>query len=205
MSRFGTRCQTQKIPALASGENGAPAGDPALVQYCEYRYGDGPKPQSPVVTQSTSTKGTPPPAQAQSPSQVARCAANLANTMSVAHYADLQNVPVASNIFSNDFSSVTSLILGPGRPGAAIGLVENAGAGRALQLTASSAAAVPVSSGLQFLFSSVPAITFGETAAGGLLMKGLGVAADLLSGEAELQVIYDAGIYSGAVYVCAMQ
>ncbi|HVB57669.1 MAG TPA: RHS repeat-associated core domain-containing protein, partial [Candidatus Acidoferrales bacterium] len=137
--------------------------------------------------------------------QVAQCASNLANTMSVAHYAHLQNVPVASNIFSNDFSTVTNLFLGPGRAGAAVGLAENVGSGPALGLTAKGAGAVPVGSGLQFLFSSVPATTFGGTAIGGILTKGLGVAADILSGEAEAQAIYDAGIYVAAGYVCAKQ
>jgi hypothetical protein len=125
--------------------------------------------------------------------------------MSVAHYAHLQNVPVASNIFSNDFSSLTNLIFGPGRGAAAGGLAENLGSGTALKLTGKGAGAVPVDSGFQFLFSSVPATTFGETAIGGVLTKSLGVAADWLSGEAEAQAIYDAGIYTGAVYVCAEQ
>jgi RHS repeat-associated protein len=149
------------------------------------------------------TAGTP-----QTPgrvTQVAQCAANLANTMSVAHYAHLRNVPVASNIFSNDFSSLTNLFFGPGRTGAAVGLAENLGSGPALSLTGKGTGAVTVDSGFQFLFSSVPATTFGETAIGGVLTKSLSVAADWLSGEAEAQAIYDAGIYTGAVYVCAEQ
>ncbi len=113
----------------------------------------------------------------QSQGQVFQCAANLANSMSVAHYAHLQNVPLASNIFSNDFSSLTNLILGPGRPGAAVGLAENVGASPALRITAKGAGAVSVDSGFQFIFSSTPAIRFGETAIGGALTKALGVAA----------------------------
>jgi RHS repeat-associated protein len=135
--------------------------------------------------------------------QVARCAASLANTMSVAHYAHLQSTPVASGILSNDFSSLTNLIFGPGRGTAAGGLTENLGTSPALQLTAKGAGTVPVDSGFQFLFSSVPATTFAETAVGGVADKALGTAAAALSFESVGQAIYDAGVYAGAVYVCA--
>jgi hypothetical protein len=179
---------------------------------CVTLGGCGPGSQSGVAGPASSPPAAkppaPPPAKPQSPgrvTQVARCAANLANSMSVAHYAHLQNVPVASNIFSNDFSSLTNLLFGPGRPGAAVGLVENLGSGPALSLTGKGTGAVTVDSGFQFLFSSVPATTFGETVIGGVLTKSLSMAADWLSGEAEAQAIYDAGIYIGAVYVCAEQ
>ncbi len=146
------------------------------------------------------------PQQPSRTAEVNRCAADLANTASLAALTKTQNVPVVGTLFSNNVSSVSKLVFGPNRLGGAQSVALNASAGDALQGSANIAAKIEVNPGFQSLFTTIAPTTLGRTAVGSVAVNLVKGAASFLNGVvAPVQVLYDAGVYVGALVVCAKQ
>ncbi len=166
-------------------------------------------PTGPVGGGGGGGSSTPPPRPAlvQRIANVAQCASSLADTLSVANLTGLNKNPVTNAVFSNVFSSATDLILGttPDQyvPSGASVVATTKGASlasRGLAAGAASASSTEVDPGLQFIFSSVPATTVGETVLGRAAVSGVKALGDILAYGV---TVYDAGVYAGALDVCA--
>jgi RHS repeat-associated protein len=146
-----------------------------------------------------------PPPQPSRTTGVNRCAADLANTASVAALTGTQNVPIIGTVLSNTVSSLSQLAFGPSRLGGVQAGATTASAGTVLQKSAALAGRIEVNPGFQSVFTTVAPTTLSQTAVGSVgvnLLQGTGA---FLSAVFRPQLLYDAGVYVGALIVCAQQ
>ena len=158
--------------------------------------------------------GSPPPAKPPTPkapplgpiiANVNRCAANVANSFSVASLTGLDNNPLTSAIFSNNVASASNLIFGQSPKNyvpAGGSLVASRYAGTALVAGAQAAAGVEVNQGFQSIFTTVAPTTLGQGAVGGLAVGIAKTAGNILNVFSVGQFGYDAAVYFGSLVAC---
>ena len=137
--------------------------------------------------------------------EVNRCAAELANTLSISALTGTQNVPIVGTALSNSVSSVSQLAFGPDRPKGARGSAVTTGAGPVLQKSAQAAGGIEVNRGFQSLFTTIAPTTLGRTAVGSVAVNLLEGVGSFLGAIFRPQLVYDTGVYVGALVVCAQQ
>jgi hypothetical protein len=137
--------------------------------------------------------------------KVNRCAANVANSFSVASLTGLDNNPLTAAIFSNNVASVSNLIFSQSPSDyvpAGTSLVASRYAGTTLVKGAQVAAAVETNQGFQSILTTIAPTTLGQTAAGKVAVGALEFGGELLNASFGAQIGYDAAVYFGSLVAC---
>jgi hypothetical protein len=137
--------------------------------------------------------------------KVNQCAAQQASKLRFASLAGVEDNWLLNTVFGNNASAVSRLVLGPDRGESGGALAVSALAAKystpALEKAGNKLATVEVEPTLQFVFSrsvtQLGGTTFGRFGVGALRVAGKASAFAL-----KPQIIYDTGIYVGALYAC---
>ena len=160
--------------------------------------------------------GTPPPPASPPPpkppplgpiiANVNRCAANVANSFSVASLTGLDKNPLTGAIFSNNVASVSNLIFSQSPSDyvpAGTSLVTSTKAGATLLQAGKSAGSVEVNAGFQSIFTTVAPTTLGQTTVGNVAVQSLGAVGEFLGKLSPVQLAYDEAVYFGSLVACS--
>ncbi len=146
------------------------------------------------------------PSLSQAIAEVNRCAAKEAQKGSVASFLGLGENPVVNILLGNNVSTLSQLVLGPDREeagGSFAGAVLGAKYSTpALESAAGALEKVVVEPTFQTIFSRSGTL-LGETTFGRLLTSGLRMVGQAAAASLKPQILLDAGVYIGALYVCA--
>lgn len=139
------------------------------------------------------------PNNSQKAQAIARCAANVGNSLSLAALLPSGAPTFLQNALGNDFSTISNLITGPGRGGAAISIAQ----GKLTSTAVTAVGNIPTGSSLLFIEGEGAAqntIEVTPTVATSLLGEAAGA---LITSVAEAKVAFDAATYLYGVLKCS--